>query len=277
MSLLTTLMNDSLDEGYAQAAVRRGTAGRPEPTRLSGVRLRLAAGAALAALVVTLGAAQTRVTAPEVAEEREELLTRVENRTAETDRLQEEVDALHEEVAARRREALDEGAGKPGALVGLLAGATAVTGPGVKLVVDDAEQAGAGVGGPRDGGYSDAGRVRDRDLQRVVNGLWDAGAEAVSVNGRRLTALSAIRRAGDAVLVNNRPLVPPYTVLAIGDAASVRAAFEDSGDGRHLEELRREYGIRASMTLEEKLRLPAASSLTLRSARPVEQGGVQIQ
>lgn len=90
-------------------------------------------------------------------------------------------------------------------------------GPGVKLVVDDAKDTEQGGGGPRESsGFSDTGRVRDRDMQRVVNGLWESGAEAVSINGQRLTSLSAIRAAGDAILVDNKPLVPPYTVLAVG-------------------------------------------------------------
>ena len=45
-----------------------------------------------------------------------------------------------------------------------------------------------------------------RDLQIVVNGLWASGAEAVSVNGQRLTSKAAIRFAGQAILVNYRPL-----------------------------------------------------------------------
>ena len=43
--------------------------------------------------------------------------------------------------------------------------------------------------------------------------LWQSGAEAIAINGQRLTSFSAIRAAGDAILVDNRPLVPPYTVL----------------------------------------------------------------
>ena len=46
----------------------------------------------------------------------------------------------------------------------------------------------------------------DRDLQVIVNGLWAAGAEAIAVNGQRLTACSAIRSAGEAILVDFRPL-----------------------------------------------------------------------
>ena len=43
----------------------------------------------------------------------------------------------------------------------------------------------------------------DPDLQKLVNGLWAAGAEAISINGQRLTNLSAIREAGEAITVNS--------------------------------------------------------------------------
>ena len=36
----------------------------------------------------------------------------------------------------------------------------------------------------------------------LVNGLWQAGAEAISINGQRLTSTSAIRFAGQAILVD---------------------------------------------------------------------------
>ena len=122
-------------------------------------------------------------------------------------------------MSERQREALKQHGGDQGELVALLSGATAVQGPGVKLVVDDAKDSRSGRrrARARAVGFSDTGRVRDRDMQRVVNGLWESGAEAIAINGQRLTALSAIRAAGDAILVDNRPLVPPYTVLAVGD------------------------------------------------------------
>jgi uncharacterized protein YlxW (UPF0749 family) len=110
-------------------------------------------------------------------------------------------------------------------------------------------------------------------MQRVVNGVWASGAEAVSVNGQRLTVLSAIRAAGDAILVDNRPLVPPYTVLAIGDGQRLSTAFQDSADGQYLHVLEQNYGIRASITAEDTLRLPAAPSLTVRSAKPAAGAG----
>lgn len=280
MSLLTALLNDTLDEGYARAAARREAAGRPEPPRTLRARLWLAAGLALAAVVVTLGAAQTQVAAPTVAREREQLLDRVTAATAALDRLQGEVNALGADVAARRNEVLRDDQSPRHALAARLAGATELTGPGLTIVVDDHRAAVAraddSAGGlattPRDAGFADTGRVRDSDLQRVVNGLWAAGAEAVAVNERRLTARSAIRAAGDAILVDNRPLAPPYTVVALGDGPAMRVAFDASPDGQYLRLLQGEYGIRASTSVSADLSLPAAPNLNLSTARPLVSG-----
>ncbi len=92
-------------------------------------------------------------------------------------------------------------------------------------------------------------------MQRVVNGLWESGAEAVAINGQRLTSLSAIRAAGDAVLVDNKPLVPPYTVLAIGNGQKLSTAFQDSADGQYLHALVENFGIRSSISAEGDVRL----------------------
>jgi uncharacterized protein YlxW (UPF0749 family) len=270
MSLLTNVMDHSLDDGYAEAAARKeaaGTAGMPKTVK---AKLSLAAGLVLAALVVTVGAAQARVAAPTVAKERQELLDRIDRETAQADRLAQSVDELRDEVGARQREALKSGGSGRAELVGLLAGATEVHGPGVRLVVNDAKEAtGGGDGDPREtSGFSDTGRVRDRDMQRVVNGLWASGAEAVAINGQRLTSLSAIRAAGDAILVDNKPLVPPYTVLAVGDGKRLSTRFQDSADGLYLHALQDNYGIRTSISVESDLRLPAAPSVIVRTAQP---------
>ncbi|MFF5537960.1 DUF881 domain-containing protein [Streptomyces cinerochromogenes] len=272
MSLITNVMDHSLDDGYAEAAARKksqGEGGLPKTLR---AKLGLAAGLVLAALVVTLGAAQARVAAPVVAKERQELIDRVDKETADADKLEDTVDTLRDDVSARQRAALrSSGGGAEADLVGLLSGATAVHGPGVRLVVNDAKEASDGGDGsnPREtSGFSDTGRVRDRDMQRVVNGLWASGAEAISINGQRLTALSAIRAAGDAILVDNRPLVPPYTVLAVGDGQRLSTRFQDSADGLYLHALEENYGIRATISTEGDVRLPAAPSVIVRTAQP---------
>ncbi|MFI5677714.1 DUF881 domain-containing protein [Streptomyces cellulosae] len=276
MSLLTNVMDHSLDDGYAEAAARKkaeGAGGLPKTLR---AKLGLAAGLVLAALVVTVGAAQARVAAPVVAKEREELIDRIDRETETADKLESNVDKLRDDVSARQREALmKSGDSDQADLMGLLSGATQVHGPGVKLLVDDAKEASTGGDGdPREtSGFSDTGRVRDRDMQRVVNGLWASGAEAVSVNGQRLTALSAIRAAGDAILVDNKPLVPPYTVLAVGDGKRLSTRFQNSADGLYLHALQENFGIRTAISVEEDLRLPAAPSVIVRTAQPKTEKG----
>ncbi|MEV7729849.1 DUF881 domain-containing protein [Streptomyces sp. NPDC087917] len=273
MSLLTHVMDHSLDEGYAEASARRaadGTAGLPRSLR---AKLGLAAGLVIAAMVVTLGAAQARIAAPVLAKERQELIDRVERADGRADTLEKDIERLRTEVEDRQNEALKQHGGDQGRLVALLAGATEVHGPGVRLTVDDAKGAssGGGGGGPRESaGFSNTGRVRDRDMQRVVNGLWQAGAEAVSINGQRLTELSAIRAAGDAILVDNKPLVPPYEVLAVGDKKRLGTTFQDSVDGQYLHVLQESYGIRYTLSALDEVKVPAASSLTVRTATAAE-------
>ncbi|MGW1750454.1 DUF881 domain-containing protein [Streptomyces sp. NPDC002092] len=274
MSLLTNVMDHSLDDGYAEAAARKKAAGDGALPKTLRARLGLAAGLVLAALVVTVGAAQARVAAPVVAKEREELINRIDRETTAADKLEGSVDKLRDEVSARQREALKKsGSGDQSELVGILSGAVEVHGPGVKLVVNDAKEAtSGGNGNPRETtDFSDTGRVRDRDMQRVVNGLWESGAEAVSINGQRLTALSAIRAAGDAILVDNKPLVPPYTVLAVGNGKQLSSRFQNSADGLYLHALQETYGIRTSISVEGDLRLPAAPSVIVRTAQPTTE------
>ncbi len=276
MSLLTNVMDHSLDEGYAEAAARREAQGDGGLPRTLRAKAGLAVGLVLAALVVTVGAANARLAAPVVAKERQELIDRIERETTAADKLESGVDTLRADVSARQRAALKKDGGEQADLVSILSGATDVHGPGVRLVVNDAKEASTGGDGtnPREtSGFSDTGRVRDRDMQRVVNGLWESGAEAISVNGRRLTALSAIRAAGDAILVDNKPLVPPYTVLAVGDGQRLSTRFQNSDDGLYLHALQENYGIRTSISVEGDVRLSAAPSVIVRTAEPSTKKG----
>lgn len=264
MSLLADLMSNTLDEGYGrEAAIRRpGTSGS------SGWRgaLSLVLVLAFAGLVLAAGATQTRANAPALAENRADLIERVELRTATADTLQQQLVALRAEVDSARDTALTATAAGSAARSDLerlsaLAGISPVEGPGIKVVVDDA---------PTPGTRSDdgTGRVLDTDLQRLLNGLWAAGAEAVSVNRQRLTQLTAVRSAGDAILVAYRPLSPPYEVLAIGDPDDLEVDFVDGPGGRWFNTLKG-FGIQFSVSAEDNLRLPGASAVTLRVAEPL--------
>jgi uncharacterized protein YlxW (UPF0749 family) len=131
--------------------------------------------------------------------------------------------------------------------------------------LDDATSNGDGADVDPRSDVDSSGRVTDRDLQTVVNEIWAAGAEAVAVNGQRLTALSAIRSAGDAVLVDFRPLTPPYRIEAVGDPHKLRETFVGGFGGSYLQVLQG-YGITYAVEDRDRLKLAASAGVRLRYA-----------
>jgi uncharacterized protein YlxW (UPF0749 family) len=95
----------------------------------------------------------------------------------------------------------------------IFTGLTSVKGPGLVISLNDATNTDG-----LDVDQIDLARVFDSDVQLLVNSLWSSGAESISINGNRLVATSAIRAAGEAILVNYRPLLPPYKILVIGSS-----------------------------------------------------------
>ena len=117
--------------------------------------------------------------------------------------------------------------------LGIDAGTLGASGPGMVITTDDApdDQVGSG------------GTILDTDLQALVNGLWTAGAEAISINGHRLTSLTAIRFAGQAITVDNVSLSPPYVVVAIGNPDTLPARLLETDGGQTWLGLQANFGI----------------------------------
>jgi uncharacterized protein YlxW (UPF0749 family) len=261
MTLLHEVMERPLDPGYAAAAsssYRPGLLARAITIVL----------AALAGFLLIRAVFDLRVVPPERA--RNVLQTEIERRSAAAQARQSANARLREQIADGQRVALggrSDIVDRADAL-GLWAGEIAVTGPGLEYTLADARSAAPGVGqDPRSDVETDEGIVLDRDLQIVVNGLWAAGAEAVAVNGQRLTALSAIRSAGRAILVDYRPLVPPYVVQAIGDPAGMQTRFAADLAGTYVQSLHENFGIGVSVAARESITVPGAGPLAVRSAR----------
>jgi uncharacterized protein YlxW (UPF0749 family) len=112
-------------------------------------------------------------------------------------------------------------------------------------------------------------QVLDRDLQLLVNALWSAGAEAISVDGQRLGPTTTIRQAGGAILVDLRPVTSPYEVLAIGDPEALQNGFLAAPEATYLAQLSRTYDWVFEFSRADDLELPGAGSAELRSARPL--------
>ena len=224
----------------------------------------LVVGVLAATLLIVVAAVQAHVRAPAADRNRADLAATVTSQTRAVDRLASQVAGLRAAVA-RLRDAQLAGSAAGARLSAriraaeLVSGTAAVTGPGLLVTLDDAPLSNAS---PRN-------RVVDRDLQGVVNALWAAGAEAVSVNDQRLTASSAIRQAGDAILVNFTPVSAPYRVQAVGDDVAIETAFASSRSAGQMRSFAQLYGLRFDYSRKTTLRLPAAAEETLRYARPV--------
>ena len=126
-------------------------------------------------------------------------------------------------------------------------------GPGITLSLDNSEQ-------PTFSGTTDLGQVIDRDLQQAVNGLWRARAEAISINGIRLTSRTSIRNAGNTILVDYRPVTAPYRIRALGNSSRLLTEFKRTPEWNELQQLRDRYGIRWGITAARSLQVPAGVS-----------------
>jgi uncharacterized protein YlxW (UPF0749 family) len=137
----------------------------------------------------------------------------------------------------------------------LLAGMTPVSGPGIVVTLSDNPDAAKQGGGPFLPGI-----VHDFDLLQVVNELRASGAEAIAVNGRRITSFTPIRCVGPVIYVNNEHAAAPFRVEAIGDPSVLQPALR-MPDGI-VDKLSSLFPVRTETA--KSLHLPAAERPRLR-------------
>jgi uncharacterized protein YlxW (UPF0749 family) len=209
---------------------------------------------------------------------REALVGDIDKESSVSDDLQTQLGQLSGQVTSTRDELLAHSAVGQQALDRLAlaeqgAAAVQVTGPGILVTLANADpEADAD---PVGGTAADdpSGRVRDGDLQLVVNSLWAAGAEAISINGQRLGPLTAIRFAGEAVLVDFKPVNNPYEVSAIGNPDTLAGKFLASPEVIALAAVSKTFGLRFDYARKDELTLPAASTPELHIA--VREGSAE--
>ncbi len=273
MSLITEIIAHPLDPAYADEAARRAAAGQ---TRTSGTKSPLLIAVMfLIGLGLATSAHTLRAPVSEAQKQHDSLVSRVtagqraiDSRSATVRSLNAEISGL--QSAALKRSNLTD-VSRQLTEAETVTGAVAVHGPGLVLTVDDAASAGTDAQGNPRTDQSDTGRLTSGDLQVIVNGLWQAGAEAVSINGQRVTSLTAIRFAGQAILVNFRPLTPPYQISVIGPP-TMGADFDDNSGGTYLSGLVKQFGVRSSRSGNGNVHIPAAPSVRLYHATtPKEQ------
>jgi uncharacterized protein YlxW (UPF0749 family) len=259
LPLLTLITQQSFDEDYEQVAERRRLEGARTERPIGGSHRMAAVVVAIFGLLVATAAVQTSREQGVTNQSRATLISQISARSAGVSRLQDRIVALREGnvVLSARLGALTRASAGDTARLRTLETVTGygpVTGPGVRIVVNDAPNG------------DTTQLVRDEDLATLVDGLWNAGAEAVAVNNQRLTALTAIRNVGITIHVNSRPVSPPYVVRAVGDERTLQARLLESTHGQKFYSLVDQLGFRFRMQNEDALELPSATLRVLRSA-----------
>lgn len=127
------------------------------------------------------------------------------------------------------------------------AGLIPVTGPGVAVTLDDSKSAHT---------FDNVaeGIVHDQNIRDVVNELFSAGAEGISVNGQRLIGGSSIRCVGPTVIVNDTKLAPPFVIEAIGDKDTLVSALRMPGG---VIDILKQRTLEISINSSDKIELPA--------------------
>ncbi|WP_369256789.1 DUF881 domain-containing protein [Geodermatophilus amargosae] len=270
-SLLDQVLAETLDPAYARAAQARAARDPSGDGRRGPGAVVVAVTMAAAGLLVGVTYDQAASGAAGREEVRGALVEDIGTQSDTIEGLSAELEDLRARVADAREDALAASTVGQRAIddldaAELAAGLVAVSGPGLLVTLADAEpDADADpVGGTDDG----SGDVRDGDLQLVVNALWAAGAEAVSINGQRLGPTTAIRFAGEAVLVDFRPVTNPYQISAVGDPDELRSRFLASPEVNALAVISESFGLLFEFAQEDELSVPAGGVPELRSAAP---------
>jgi len=249
--LLDLITRQSLDEDYQHVAERRAQRDVGPASRGRARTVPTVAAVLVFGLLVAVAAVQTSRNSSVEHASREQLIERIDARHATVARLQQEISDLRATTTEQEARYGDLGRSLSAVTatrrnLAARTGWGQVSGDGVRARVEDAPS-----------GSSD-GQVRDSDLAGLVNGLWQAGATAIAINGQRITTLSSLRNSGTVVRINEVSLSSPYTVLALGDTDTLQAKFVQSTSGVRFENLTRTFGMPYTMDNAQDLTLPAA-------------------
>ncbi|MDR3564331.1 MAG: DUF881 domain-containing protein [Negativicutes bacterium] len=172
---------------------------------------------------------------------------RVEDLSQRLSQTEKERDTLLNEVNEMRKTSGDEPS-RDLQLVKMGAGVIPLQGPGIVVVIDDSKRP------TKMGENPNLYLIHDDDILKVINELWAAGAEAISINEQRLIASSEIRCAGPTLSVNNTRYSPPYEIRAIGEPPTLENSLRMRGG---VMETLQFWGIQVAVKKQDVVKVPA--------------------
>lgn len=127
-----------------------------------------------------------------------------------------------------------------------MSGVTDLKGEGIVITLNDGTKT-------SDASVRSDTLVHDSDLLTVVNELKAAGAEAISINGQRIIATSAIRCVGPVIQVNYQKVAAPFEIKAIGNAQYLESAMTIKNG---VVDLLKEYGVSVTVSRQNNVEIP---------------------
>ena len=130
--------------------------------------------------------------------------------------IQAEITSIEEEIAVSERtyfnliEDLDK--------LRMATGAIGIRGPGIKVTLADSQYV-------PDGENPNYYIVHERHIQKVVHELLVTEAEAIAINGHRISHRSYIQCVGPVIRIDGNTSFAPFVISAIGDAEKLEAAL----------------------------------------------------
>ena len=108
----------------------------------------------------------------------------------------------------------------------------------------------------------------------MANALWAGGAEAMTIQGQRVSTTTGIKCVGNSVVLNDVPYAPPYRISAIGPADAMLASIESTRQIDYYLQYVDIYGLGWNVQVEPHLEMPGFTGSTeLRYARPATSSG----
>jgi len=178
---------------------------------------------------------------------------------AQNEQQRADVESLRQQISDARNATQSQKAGVAAqsdklSKAGLTAGTVPMTGTGLTVTLADSSLEEAPTGNVNDL------VIHSQDVQGVVNAMWAAGAEAISVNGQRLVSTSAVLCVGNTLLLNGTVHAPPYEVRAIG---ANRDQFLDDQLVKALKADAERFSLRFSVSHDERVEVPGYSGPTV--------------
>lgn len=149
--------------------------------------------------------------------------------------------------------------------VKFIAGLKDIQGPGIIVIISDSEKE------ISYGENINEFLVHDIDVQRLVNDMKIAGAEAISVSGQRVLSSSEIECNGPTIRINDRTYAIPFVIKAIGDPKVLNASI--NAPGTYGYKLKNIYELKIETTLSNFLLIPKyKGDINYSYAKPIEEG-----